>query len=233
MASTVSLLPPHSQPFHNNFSNPSHFMKWSTTSQKPISSSSQVEDNQSTVISHDHHHHHRVAAVDSSEKNKESTAASASDHHRRPKIVIKFRVKNDNRTDHDHDHTQVQNQTLVTSDSGDSSNQNIKPWNLRSSSSRNDQDHDKSARTPVQDHASHDESSQLGLGLVSVAEKLEKRKLSISIALTKEEIEADILAITGSKPTRRPKKRPKNVQRQLDNLFPGICLKSITPNTYK
>lgn len=47
-------------------------------------------------------------------------------------------------------------------------------------------------------------------------EKKEKKKLSISISLTKEEIEEDIFALTGSKPSRRPKKRPKNVQKQLD-----------------
>ncbi|KAL5798948.1 hypothetical protein ACOSQ2_003768 [Xanthoceras sorbifolium] len=225
MASTVSL-PSHSQPPHNNF------MKWSTT-QKPISIS-QVEDNQSAVISHDHH---RAAEVESSEK-KESMAASDHHHHRRPNFVIKFRIKKEeNKTDDRRDcdvsnvdttTTAVQSptQTLVASDNGgggDSSNQNIKPWNLRSS--RKDQDHTVSAGAP-----SH-ESDQLGLGYV--AEKLEKRKRSISIALSKEEIEADILAITGSKPTRKPKKRPKNVQRQLDKLFPGLCLKSITLDTYK
>ncbi|KAK2650762.1 hypothetical protein Ddye_018251 [Dipteronia dyeriana] len=217
MAFTVSLSS-HSQPnFQNSFSSiPGHFMKWSTTQKE--------EENQSD-------------GVKSSEK-KESTAP---DHSKpRNRIVIKLRKKNDNKTD-DHDHTQLQNQTLVVSDAGDSSNQNIKPWKLRSSSpSRKDQDHasaSASAHARVQDQAqakpSDDhESSQLGLGFV--AKKLEKRKIqSFSIALSKEEIEADILAITGSKPTRRPKKRPRNVQRQLDNLFPGLCLnlKSVAPNS--
>lgn len=50
----------------------------------------------------------------------------------------------------------------------------------------------------------------------SGGEKKEKRKLSISVALSKEEIEEDIFALTGSKPARRPKKRAKNVQRQVD-----------------
>lgn len=48
------------------------------------------------------------------------------------------------------------------------------------------------------------------------SEKKEKRKLSISIALSKEEIEEDIFILTGSKPARRPKKRAKNIQKQLD-----------------
>ncbi|KAL5794987.1 hypothetical protein ACOSP7_003581 [Xanthoceras sorbifolium] len=64
-----------------------------------------------------------------------------------------------------------------------------------------------------------------------VVEKLEKdKKEIITIPLSKEEIEADILAMTGLKPRRRPKKRTKNMQRKVDNLFPGLCLKSMTPN---
>ncbi|KAI3444767.1 hypothetical protein Pfo_001432 [Paulownia fortunei] len=64
-------------------------------------------------------------------------------------------------------------------------------------------------------------------------EKKEKRKLSISIALSKEEIEEDIFALTGTKPARRPKKRAKNIQKQVDFVFPGLWLVSITPDSYK
>ncbi|KAK4414618.1 hypothetical protein Salat_2874800 [Sesamum alatum] len=65
------------------------------------------------------------------------------------------------------------------------------------------------------------------------SEKKEKRKLSISVALSKEEIEEDIFILTGSKPARRPKKRAKNIQKQLDFVFPGLWLVSITPDSYK
>ncbi|GER46478.1 hypothetical protein STAS_23513 [Striga asiatica] len=64
-------------------------------------------------------------------------------------------------------------------------------------------------------------------------EKKVKRKLSVFISLTKEEIEEDIFSFTGSKPARRPKKRAKNVQRQVDTLFPGAWLMSITADSYK
>lgn len=47
------------------------------------------------------------------------------------------------------------------------------------------------------------------------AEKKEKRQ-RFSVALSREEIEEDIFALTGSKPVRRPKKRTKSVQKQLD-----------------
>ncbi|GER31178.1 hypothetical protein STAS_07160 [Striga asiatica] len=64
-------------------------------------------------------------------------------------------------------------------------------------------------------------------------EKKGKKKLSIFIALTKEEIEEDIYAFTGSKPSRRPKKRAKNIQKKVDAVFPGLGLVSITPESYK
>ncbi|GLU00388.1 hypothetical protein SLE2022_177650 [Rubroshorea leprosula] len=64
------------------------------------------------------------------------------------------------------------------------------------------------------------------------AEKKEK-KPKFSISLTREEIDDDIFAMTGSRPSRRPKKRAKNVQKQLDCIFPGLWLPSITPDSYK
>ncbi|KAJ0110429.1 hypothetical protein Patl1_00135 [Pistacia atlantica] len=59
----------------------------------------------------------------------------------------------------------------------------------------------------------------------------EKRKFCIS--LTEEEIEADIMAMGGSKRPRRIKKEPRSVQKVLDNLFPGLRLKYITADDYK
>ncbi|XP_020584980.1 uncharacterized protein LOC110027772 [Phalaenopsis equestris] len=61
--------------------------------------------------------------------------------------------------------------------------------------------------------------------------KKEKHKFSIS--LSKEEIEEDVFALTGSRPRRRPKKRPRVAQRQLDAIFPGLLLSEITPETYR
>lgn len=59
------------------------------------------------------------------------------------------------------------------------------------------------------------------------------KKQKFSIALSRHEIEEDIFTWTGSKPSRRPKKRPRTVQRQLDTLFPGLWLGSITADSYK
>ncbi|KAG8662296.1 uncharacterized protein LOC110629309 [Manihot esculenta] len=62
-------------------------------------------------------------------------------------------------------------------------------------------------------------------------EKKEKRKFWI--ALSREEIEEDIFALTGSRPARRPRKRPKNVQKVLDNVFPGLWLVGTTADSYR
>ncbi|XP_044502930.1 uncharacterized protein LOC123223685 [Mangifera indica] len=64
-------------------------------------------------------------------------------------------------------------------------------------------------------------------------EKEKEKKQKFSISLSKEEIENDFLILTGSKPARRPKKRAKNVQNQLDFAFPGLWLASITPDSYR
>ncbi|TVU20361.1 hypothetical protein EJB05_36568, partial [Eragrostis curvula] len=61
----------------------------------------------------------------------------------------------------------------------------------------------------------------------------EPKKRGFSVALTKEEIAEDFLAIRGARPPRRPKKRPRVVQRQLDMLYPGLSLADVTLDSYK
>lgn len=59
----------------------------------------------------------------------------------------------------------------------------------------------------------------------------EKRKLWIS--LSKDEIEEDVYSLTGSRPSRRPKKRPRTLQKQLDNVFPGLYLVGLSIDSYR
>ncbi|KAL5202491.1 hypothetical protein ABZP36_013443 [Zizania latifolia] len=59
------------------------------------------------------------------------------------------------------------------------------------------------------------------------------KKRGFSIALTKEEIAADFIAIRGTGPPRRPKKRPRAVQRELDALYPGLSLADVNLDSYK
>lgn len=44
-------------------------------------------------------------------------------------------------------------------------------------------------------------------------------RLKFNPTLTKKEVEDDFIAMTGHKPPRRPKKRPRNVQKQIDVIY--------------
>ncbi|KFK26684.1 hypothetical protein AALP_AA8G279800 [Arabis alpina] len=61
----------------------------------------------------------------------------------------------------------------------------------------------------------------------------ETEKLKFSVSLLKEEIEEDFFGLIGKKPPRRPKKRPRIVQKKLNTIFPGLWLsEEVTMDSY-
>ncbi|KAL3537219.1 hypothetical protein ACH5RR_000585 [Cinchona calisaya] len=54
-----------------------------------------------------------------------------------------------------------------------------------------------------------------------------------SLQLTPQEIADDLFSMTGRRPSRKLKKRTKNVQRQVEQLTPGLWLESIEADRYK
>ncbi|KAK7273836.1 hypothetical protein RIF29_14900 [Crotalaria pallida] len=56
--------------------------------------------------------------------------------------------------------------------------------------------------------------------------------MKFSLTLTKKEIEEDFLAITGHLPPKKPIKRPKAVQRQIDDLYLGTWLSEVDVDFY-
>ncbi|XP_066364397.1 uncharacterized protein [Miscanthus floridulus] len=54
-----------------------------------------------------------------------------------------------------------------------------------------------------------------------------------SVALTRQEIDADFVSITGRKAPRRPRKRTKSVQLKIETLWPGSSLTEVTRDRYK
>ncbi|KAI4356668.1 hypothetical protein L6164_000672 [Bauhinia variegata] len=64
-------------------------------------------------------------------------------------------------------------------------------------------------------------------------EKAAKKRQMFSISLSKEEIEEDFLGMTGSRPPRKPKRRARTVQKQLDEIFPGLWLTNVTADLYR
>ncbi|XP_010460392.1 PREDICTED: uncharacterized protein LOC104741277 [Camelina sativa] len=72
-----------------------------------------------------------------------------------------------------------------------------------------------------------------GGGGVVEAETKKKMRPKFAVKLSKKEIEEDFVGMLGHRPPRRPKKRPRTVQKQLDSLFPGLYLTEVTLDAYK
>ncbi|VFQ66574.1 unnamed protein product [Cuscuta campestris] len=58
-------------------------------------------------------------------------------------------------------------------------------------------------------------------------------RAKFSIALSRPEIEEDFAAIIRHRPSRRPRKRAKYIQKNLDSLFPGLWLTEISAEMYR
>ncbi|KAL8470686.1 hypothetical protein ACS0TY_033307 [Phlomoides rotata] len=78
-----------------------------------------------------------------------------------------------------------------------------------------------------------DKPMRLRSGGGAAASGGKKERPKFSVALSKSEIEEDFYSVAGHRPPRRPKKRNRNVQRQLDTLFPGLWLSEVTPDMYR
>ncbi|THG08093.1 hypothetical protein TEA_015333 [Camellia sinensis var. sinensis] len=170
------------------------------------------------------------------EKSEKKSAVSEVDGVR-SKIYIRLRTKN--KVD------DVQEEGKTGTEGGEVEESVAKTWNLRprkpiaklpnanGGSSKVPLPENKAQLQPVT--SNRPESIWLRSGPeAEVSEKEEKKKKQkFSISLSRQEIEEDIFSMSGSKPARRPKKRAKIIQKQIDNLFPGLWLASITPDCYK
>ncbi|XP_028548732.1 pentatricopeptide repeat-containing protein At1g31430-like isoform X2 [Dendrobium catenatum] len=111
------------------------------------------------------------------------------------------------------------------------------PWNLRKRKATCYAPQEKGIKSyrcsspPKPTFGKDDSAKAVKRGTV-VSENGQQRKYSVS--LSREEIEKDIYYLfKGTKPSERPKKRPKAVQKQLDALLPGSLLAEITKDMYK
>ncbi|MED6180408.1 hypothetical protein PIB30_010039 [Stylosanthes scabra] len=110
-----------------------------------------------------------------------------------------------------------------------------RPWNLRTRRAackspppppmhREDQRHNNLDSVP--------EDMVVGVAKDTTKKTMDE-KPKFCVSLSKAEIEQDFLALVGTRPPRRPKKRPRNLQRQLDTLFPGLWLSEVSAESYK
>ncbi|XP_039003567.1 uncharacterized protein LOC120130393 [Hibiscus syriacus] len=73
-----------------------------------------------------------------------------------------------------------------------------------------------------------------GQPVASAADEENKRaRPEYSVSLSKQEIEEDFMVMVGRRPRKRPKKRARYVQKELDSLFPGLHLTEVTADSYK
>lgn len=107
-----------------------------------------------------------------------------------------------------------------------------KPWNLRPRRAPAVHSAEKSPPSPKQHkYLRLRGSADTQKGPEKKQKKEQDKKLWIS--LSKDEIERDIFALTGSKPARKPRKRPRTEQKVLDNIFPGLWLAGMTAEAYQ
>ncbi|CDY09629.1 BnaC07g34320D [Brassica napus] len=75
------------------------------------------------------------------------------------------------------------------------------------------------------------ESPGLGGGGGGVESKNENHRLWV--ALSRDEIEEDVFSMSGNRPSRRPRKRTKTLQKHLDVIFPGLCLVGMNADCFR
>ncbi|XP_010506750.1 PREDICTED: uncharacterized protein LOC104783308 [Camelina sativa] len=116
-----------------------------------------------------------------------------------------------------------------------------RPWNLRTRRAACNEPGDESAR--IIDSSSSSSSlllrrHEIGGGVKRGSSEDHgdgdlNNKVKFSVSLLREEIEQDFSALIGKKPPRRPKKRPRLVQKQINNLLPGLWLgEEVTADSY-
>ncbi|CAL9767189.1 unnamed protein product [Musa acuminata subsp. burmannicoides] len=101
-----------------------------------------------------------------------------------------------------------------------------RPWNLRARRGR------PRVPTEIEQHLGGSPSPAVERRAAR-ARPAESDRPRFSISLSREEIEEDIYAVTGCRARRRPRKRPRVVQKQLDCLFPGAWLSEVTVDLYR
>ncbi|CAH2053400.1 unnamed protein product [Thlaspi arvense] len=100
----------------------------------------------------------------------------------------------------------------------------VRPWNLRTRRAACNEPGDEPARITESSLRRHDTGD---------GDSHKNEKLKFSVSLQREEIEEDFTALIGKRPPRRPKKRPRLVQKQMNTLFPGLWLaEEVTAGSY-
>ncbi|XP_056855919.1 uncharacterized protein LOC108819517 [Raphanus sativus] len=111
-----------------------------------------------------------------------------------------------------------------------------KPWNLRkrrAAAACKEAVEERTVNPPSPPPRNDSTRVMKERGGVVEAETTTMMRPKFSVSLSKKEIEEDFMAALGQRPPRRPKKRPRTVQKKLDSLYPGFYLTEVTLDAYK
>ncbi|XP_006302663.2 uncharacterized protein LOC17894819 [Capsella rubella] len=100
----------------------------------------------------------------------------------------------------------------------------VRPWNLRKRRA--------ACKAPI---PRIDSNQSKGLGIEEkkrVKDSVTGDRMRLLYTLSKKEIEEDYIKITGQRPPRRPKKRSRTVQKQIDMLNPACYITEVTEDLY-
>ncbi|XP_010499118.1 PREDICTED: uncharacterized protein LOC104776709 [Camelina sativa] len=109
----------------------------------------------------------------------------------------------------------------------------VKPWNLRKRRAAAWKEPVSYKGIAIEEKVVVTPLLKGGGGGVVEAETMKKMRPKFAVKLSKKEIEEDFVGMLGHRPPRRPKKRPRTVQKKLDSLFPGLYLTEVTLDAYK
>lgn len=232
-AETMTTVPERSRTLHNFSSLPCFNVKWGRQKQlrcvKDSSSSAAAaaDDHDLPTSSSSPHHHpqqnqRRRPSPDFLKR--KSTAVFEDDggiEAMREKLMLEIRTE-----------VHQMKATLLNDNAGKKADDVVgapRPWNLRSRRAV--------CKEPIGNENSIAGDWKPSFSLAEVKSLAEiggdAPRAKFSASLSKKEIEEDFLSILGTRPARRPKKRPRYVQKQIDALFPGYWLSEITADMYK
>ncbi|RID46410.1 hypothetical protein BRARA_I03074 [Brassica rapa] len=113
----------------------------------------------------------------------------------------------------------------------------VKPWNLRKRRAACKEPAEGRIVNPSPPPSRNDPTRVVkergGVVEAETAAKEMTVRPKFFVKLSKKEIEEDFMAVVGHRPPRRPKKRPRTVQKKLDSLHPAFYLTQVTLDDYK
>ncbi|KAJ4712698.1 DUF1639 family protein [Melia azedarach] len=232
----MATAPMKSQPLHN-FSLP--FLKWGTHHQNrnrnpPSTDTSEPDDNNNN----DSTRHHRVVGSRSSRVQRLSFTSSTIKPHN---DAVERVQKQKSVSEKDSIEKVLKEPAVVEKNETEEEEEEEgevvgKPWNLRPRKVQETlfnaevlENHNNNSSVNMKAPKSTRLREMESRG--NNGEKKEKSKFWLT--LSRDEVEEDIFIMTGSRPARRPRKRPKNIQKQVDNVFPGLWLVGLTADSYR